>query len=212
MPQLSLQLIASIIEPALIIAILGSIDSLLTSLVADSLTRTRHNPNRELIGQGLGNVVAGVLGALPGSGATMGTVTSIRAGGRSPVAGALGAIMLLTLLLGAGWITEPIPLAALAGILMKVGWDIIDWRFITRIHHIRREYVLVMLITFTLTIFVDLITAVALGLITAGVVRSRESEREELDSVISMPVLDLVFFPHAEDVMGIDPLRVPVVW
>lgn len=92
-PQLQWHVFTRMIEPALVIALLGSIDSLLTSLVADSLTRTRHNPNRELIGQGLGNLAAGLVGGLPGAGATMGTVTSIRAGGRSPVAGALGAII-----------------------------------------------------------------------------------------------------------------------
>ena len=121
-------------------------------------------------------MVAGLLGALPGAGNTTGTVTSIRAGGRSPLAGALGAIMLLGVVLGAGWLAESIPLAVLAAILATIGWGIIDWRFLARIHLIRREYVLEMLITFSVTVFVDLITAVALGLIAAGVVRSRESE------------------------------------
>ena len=121
MPRLEWGLIGSLVEPALIIALLGSIDSLLTSLVADSQTRTRHNPNRELVGQGIGNLAAGILGTLPGAGATMGTVTNIRAGGRSPLAGVLAAVLLLALLLGFGWIAEPVPLAVLAGILMKVG-------------------------------------------------------------------------------------------
>ena len=210
-PQLSPGFLMGIVEPALVIALLGSIDSLLTSLVADSLTRTRHNPNRELVGQGIGNCVAGAIGALPGAGATMGTVTNIRAGGRSPVAGALGAIMLLTMILGIGRVAEPIPLAVLAGILIKVGWDIIDWRFLTRMHHIRREYVLVMLTTFLLTVFIDLITAVALGLIIAGVVRSQELQQSELDSVISLPMLDLDLLPYAEDALGgIDPFHLPV--
>ena len=209
-PQLQWNLLARMIEPALVIALLGSIDSLLTSLVADSLTRTRHNPNQELIGQGLGNLVAGLVGGLPGAGATMGTVTSIRSGGRSRVAGALGALLLLTLLLGAGRIAEPIPLAVLAGILIKIGWDIVDWRFFTRFHLIRREYVMVMLLTFSVTVFVDLITAVALGLIAAGVVRSRESERHELDSVSSIPLLDPAFFPDSENLLEVDPYRMPV--
>ena len=162
------------------------------------------------MGQGLGNLVAGFVGALPGAGATMGTVTSIRAGGRSPLAGALRAVILLALLMGAGWIVEPVPLAVLAGILLKIGWDIIDWRFLTRIRRIRHEYVLVMLITFTLTIFVDLITAVALGLIAAGVLRSRESERVELDRVTSVPLVDPGFFPEDPGLHEIDPYRMPV--
>ena len=155
-------------------------------------------------------MVAGLLGALPGAGNTTGTVTSIRAGGRSPLAGALGAIMLLGVVLGAGWLAESIPLAVLAAILATIGWGIIDWRFLARIHLIRREYVLEMLITFSVTVFVDLITAVALGLIAAGVVRSRESERPELDSVKSMPLLDPRFFPETDELVDVDPFSVPV--
>ncbi len=206
-PRLDWGSIASFVQPALMIALLGSIDSLLTSLVADSQTRTRHNPNRELVGQGLGNLAAGVVGGLPGAGATMGTVTSIRAGGRSPLAGALAAVLLLALLLEFGWIAEPIPHAVLAGILIKVGWDIIDWRFVVRLRAIRREYVLVMLLTFLVTVFVDLVTAVALGLIATGVVRSMDRTRTELDSVLSVPLLDPAFVP---DVADIDPYRLPV--
>lgn len=206
-PTLEWTLIPKLVEPALIFALLGSIDSLLTSLVADSQTRTRHNPNRELVGQGLGNFMAGILGALPGAGATMGTVTSIRAGGRTPLAGALAAIILLGLLLEFGWVAEPIPLAVLAGILMKVGWDIIDWRFVLRLRAIRIEYVTVMLLTFFVTLFVDLITAVALGLVAAGVVRSRDLRQGELDSVLSVPLLDTDSISNIAD---FDPTQVPV--
>ena len=187
------------VEPALILALLGSVDSLLTSLIADSLTGTRHNPNRELVGQGLGNVVAGLFGALPGAGATMGTVTNIRAGGRSPVSGALRALLLLALVLGLGRYVEPIPLAALAGVLMEVGWDIIDWRLLSRVHRIRRDHLVVMTMTLALTVFVDLITAVAIGLIAAGMSHARRIERMELDSVVSVPILDRTFFGGAQD-------------
>lgn len=206
-PQIELGLIGDFLEPALILALLSSIDSLLTSLVADSQTRTRHNPDRELVGQGLGNLAAGILGALPGAGATLGTVTNIRAGGRSPLAGILTAVLLLGLLLGFGWITEPIPLAVLAGILIKVGWDIIDWRFVAHLRAIRLEYVLIMLLTFLVTVFVDLVTAVALGLIAAGVVRSRDLTQNELGGVFSLPILDFDFLPSLEE---IDPYSLPV--
>ena len=187
------------LEPALILALLGSVDSLLTSLVADSLTGRRHNPDRELIGQGIGNMVAGFFGALPGAGATLGTVTNIRAGGQTPVSGALRAVFLLLLVLGLGRYVEPIPLAALAGVLMKVGWDIIDWRLLCRMHRIRREHLLVMLMTLTLTVFVDLVTAVAIGLIAAGMTHARQLERLELDSVVSVPLLDRKFFAQGEE-------------
>lgn len=200
-PEITPGFLASALQPAFILALLGSIDSLLTSLVADSITRTRHNPNRELMGQGLGNFVAGIVGALPGAGATMGTVVNIRAGGRTPVSGALRSIVLLALVLGLGQIAEPIPHAVLAGILIKVGWDIIDWRFVTRVRHVPREYLMVMLMTLLLTVFVDLVTAVALGLIASAVMRARQSEQLELDSVVSVPLLDQTFLsdPDADE-------------
>ena len=194
-PELAPGILIGFLQPAFILALLGSIDSLLTSLVADALTRTAHNPNRELVGQGIGNVAAGLVGGLPGAGATMGTVVNIRAGGRTPVSGVLRSAVLLALVLEIGGITEPIPHAVLAGILMKVGWDIIDWRFLTRIRHIRRDYLVIMVLTLILTVFVGLITAVALGLIAAGIARAKESERLELDSVVSVPLLDQAFLP-----------------
>ena len=194
LPALSLGFLGHAVQPALIIALLGSIDSLLTSLIADSLTRTQHNPNRELMGQGIGNMVSGFIGGLPGAGATLGTVVNLRAGGRTPVSGALRAAVLLALVLGLGRYVEEIPHAVLAGILAKVGWDIIDWRFLTRIHHIPKEHLLVMLITFGLTVFLDLVTAVAIGLIAAGMAGARQLERLELDSVVSVPILDQTFF------------------
>ena len=193
LPELSVGELAGTVQAALIIALLGSIDSLLTSLVADAMTRTRHNPNRELIGQGIGNMAAGFIGGLPGAGATMGTVVNIRAGGSTQVSGVLRALILLALVLGLGRLVESIPHAALAGILMKVGWDIIDWRFLTRIHRVQREHLLVMLITLLLTVFLDLVTAVAIGLIAAGMANARLWERLELDSVISVPLLDRSF-------------------
>ncbi|MCY3928664.1 MAG: SulP family inorganic anion transporter [Acidobacteria bacterium] len=182
------------LQPALILALLGSVDSLLTSLVADSLTGTRHNPNRELVGQGIGNMVSGMLGGLPGAGATMGTVVNIRAGGSTPVSGALRATFLLLLAVGLGPVVEPVPHAVLAAIMMKVGWDIIDWPLVARVHRIRREHLFVMLLTLGLTVLVDLVTAVAVGLIAAGMAHARRLERLELDSVVSVPLLDRTFF------------------
>ncbi len=190
------------LQPALILALLGSVDSLLTSLVADSLTGQRHNPNRELVGQGIGNIVAGVFGGLPGAGATMGTVTNIRAGGTTQVSGALRAVLVLGLLLGLGRYVEPIPHAVLAGILMKVGWDIIDWRLLTRIHRIRRAHLVVMLVTLSLTVFVDLVTAVAIGLIVAGMAHAQAMEVLELDSVVSVPLLDSAFFTGRPEMLA----------
>ena len=193
LPEISPSILARAAQPALTIALLGSIDSLLTSLVADSMTRSRHNPNRELVGQGIGNTAVGLISAVPGAGATMGTVVNIRAGGRTRVSGVIRSAILLALVLGLGRYVEFIPLAALAGILMKVGYDIIDWRFITRIHRIGRQHLVVMLVTLGLTVFVDLITAVAIGLIVAAMAHARQFELLELDRVISTPLLDSEF-------------------
>ncbi|MXY44874.1 MAG: SulP family inorganic anion transporter [Dehalococcoidia bacterium] len=204
LPELSVGALGRGVQPALIIALLGSIDSLLTSLVADAMTRTRHNPNRELIGQGIGNMAAGFIGGLPGAGATMGTVVNIRAGGSTQVSGVLRAVILLALILGLGRYVESIPHAALAGILMKVGWDIIDWRFLTRVHRVQREHLLVMVITLLLTVFLDLVTAVAIGLIAAGMASARLWERLELDSVISVPLLDRNFLYGKNEFEGFD--------
>ena len=204
LPTVSVDLLTSAIQPALTLALLGSIDSLLTSLIADAITRTRHSPDRELIGQGIGNMVAGFIWGLPGAGATLGTVVNIRAGGRTQVSGVLRAAILLALVLGLGKYVEVIPHAVLAGILMKVGWDIIDWRFITRIHRVQREHLLVMVITMGLTVFVDLVTAVVVGLIAAGMAYSRQLERLELDNVVSVPLSDQSFLMIEEDGDDVD--------
>ena len=199
LPDLGGSVLLEAVQPAIIIALLGSIDSLLTSLIADSMTRTRHNPNRELVGQGIGNMAAGFIGGLPGAGATLGTVVNLRAGGRTPVSGVLRAAILLALVLGLGRYVESIPHAALAGILLKVGWDIIDWRFLTRIHRVQREHLVVMLITLGMTVFLDLVTAVGIGLIAAGMASARQFERLQLDAVISTPLLDRTFLGPGKD-------------
>ena len=206
----SVDFLIGAIHPAIILALLGSVDSLLTSLIADSLTGTRHKPNRELIGQGLGNMVAGLFGGLPGAGATMGTVTNIRAGGATQVSGMLRSILLVAFLLGLGRFVEPIPHAALAGILMKIGWDVIDWRLLLRIHRIQRHYLFVMLMTLGLTVLVDLVTAVAIGLIAAGMAHARQLEGLELDSVVSVPLLDRTFFAGDARMANVDPLSARV--
>jgi len=190
LPVFALSSLSNILPSALILALLGSIDSLLTSLVADSITRTRHDSDRELIGQGIGNMIAGLIGGLPGAGATMRTVVNVRAGGRTPISGALHAVILLALVLGLGPLAEKIPHAVLAGILMKVGWDIIDWGYIRRCHRAPREKVLVMLVTLGLTVFVNLITAVAVGLILAGFITAKWMEKEELKGITGLALSD----------------------
>lgn len=180
LPAVEIGVLPQLLQAAFVLALLGSIDSLLTSLVADSVTRTRHDSDKELIGQGLGNVVAGLIGALPGAGATMRTLVNIRAGGRTPLAGALHALILLALALGLGPVVAHVPHAVLAAILMKVGWDIIDWGYLKRMRRAPREKFFVMLVTLALTVFVDLITAVAVGIILASFVSARHMAHDEL--------------------------------
>ncbi len=167
-PVFQLDQIKDMLVYGLMLATLGSIDSLLTSLVADNITRTQHNSDRELIGQGIGNTIAGLFGGLPGAGATMRTVVNVRAGGKTPLSGIVHGLILLIIVLGAGSLTESIPHAILAGILIKVGIDIIDWSFLKRAHRISLKAAAIMYGVLLLTVFVDLITAVAVGVFVAN--------------------------------------------
>jgi SulP family sulfate permease len=180
LPSLHFDAVHVVIEEAIVLAMLGSLDSLLTSLVCDNMTRTQHGSNRELIGQGIGNAVAGLFGGLPGAGATMRSVVNIRTGGRTPISGVFHAVVLLAVLLGLGPLAEQIPLAVLAGILMKVGVDIIDWRFLKHIHNAPRADVAIMLVVSALTILTDLIMAVAVGLVLASVLFVKQMADLEL--------------------------------
>lgn len=198
------------IQPALILALLSSITSLFACTIADSLTGSQHNANRELVGQGIGTMSAGIIGALPGSGAPVSTAASIGAGGTTRVAGLLRSAFLLSLLLGLSGLAEPIPLAVLAVILIKLGWDLVDWGLLRRIHHLRSEHLIVMLTTMGLTIFVDLITAGVIGLILAGMAHARQIERFELDSVISVPLSDQMLFELTEGPGKADPFEARV--
>ena len=194
LPMPSVAMLVSSMEPAIILALFASMRTLITSLVADSFTGARHDPNRELVGQGIGNVAAGLIGGMPAAGATQLTVANILSGGRTRVSSVVPSLLILALMLGMAPLVEPIPLAVLAAILMRIGWRIIDWRLLVRAHRIPRRHLAVMMATMSLTVFIDLITAVAIGLIVAGLVRARQLEYLELDNVISVPLLDRTFF------------------
>ena len=206
----SLDFLARAVEPALVLALIGSVVSLLTSLVADSLTRTSHDPDRELIGQGVGNMAAGVVGGLPGGGTPVYTVPNIRAGGTTRAAGVTFAVFLLALLLGLGSYVESIPLAALAAVLIKVGWDLVDWHLLTRLRRLRRDHAVVMVTTLALAVFVDLVVAVAVGLVISVLARAGKLERAEHDSVVSVPLLDQVFLHDGEEAEDSDPFSARV--
>ena len=159
---------ASII-PGLTLAGLGSIDTLLTSVVADNITKTHHNSNRELVGQGIGNMVSGLFCGISGAGATMRTVVNVKSGGRTQISGMVHSLLLLAVLLGLGSLVRYVPLSVLAGILITVGWGIIDFKGFKDLPKIPRADAVVLIIVFLLTVFVDLLTAVGIGMVIACV-------------------------------------------
>ncbi|WP_018983394.1 SulP family inorganic anion transporter [Salinimonas chungwhensis] len=176
-----------VLEAAFILAILGAIDSLLTSLVADNMTRTRHDSNRELIGQGIGNTVAGLIGGIAGAGATMRTVVNIRSGGKDRISGMTHALVLLAIVLGLSPLAAKIPHAVLAGILVKVGLDIIDWGYLKRAHTGPRWDFALMALVLGLTVFVDLITAVGVGVVLAALAYVRQVAQLQLEELNQLP-------------------------
>lgn len=186
LPHIDVALLVDMLKSALILAVLGSIDSLLTSLVADNITRGNHESDRELIGQGVGNTVSGLFGGLPGAGATMRTVVNVRAGGLTPLSGAIHALLLLVVALGAGAFVSYVPHAVLAGILIKVGTDIIDWDYLRRLRHAPRAGVVMMLTVLALTVFVDLITAVGVGMVMASLVFVKRMSDLQLASITAI--------------------------
>lgn len=170
--------ISPYIFTALTLAILGAIDSLLTSVVADNMTKTKHKPNRELVGQGIGNSIASIFGGIPGAGATIRTVVNINAGGKTKLSGMIAGVMLLVVLLGLGSVASKIPQSVLAGILVTVGIGVMDYKGLRAISSLPKDIkigplklsseVLIMLTVMMLATFWDLIYAVGIGLVFAS--------------------------------------------
>ncbi|MEJ2321876.1 MAG: SulP family inorganic anion transporter [Gammaproteobacteria bacterium] len=188
LPELQLPLFTAdqwqtMILDAAVLAVLGSIDALLTSVIAENLTRKEGNANKELVGQGIGNLASGLFGGMPGAGATMGTVVNIQTGGRSALSGLTRALLLLVVVLWAADLTAEIPLAVLAGIALKVGVDIIDWSFLKRAHIVSMRATLIMYGVIALTVFVDLIAAVAIGVFIANLLTIERMAKLQSESV-----------------------------
>ncbi|MDF1882219.1 SulP family inorganic anion transporter [Sulfurimonas sp. MAG313] len=172
--------------PAITLAALGAIDSLLTSVVADNMTKTQHKSNQELIGQGIGNSIAGLFGGLPGAGATMRTVVNINAGGKTKLSGITHGVILIIILFGAGEYARLIPLPVLAGILITVGLGIIDYKGLKHIKEVPKADAIVMLIVLILTVFVDLLQAVAVGMVLASILFMKQmSDNAEAKSQVN---------------------------
>ena len=196
LPELKLGTVASInasditliIELALTLSLLGAIDSLLTSVIADNMTKTKHHSNRELMGQGIGNIMAGCIGGLPGAGATVRTLVNINAGGRTPLSGLTHGFVLLATLLGLGNYAQQIPIPVLAGILITVGIGIIDYKGFRHIKSVPRTDAIVMLIVLGMTVFVDLIQAVAVGLILSSILFMKQMSDQLSSEVKVLPL------------------------
>jgi len=179
-----------IFKAGLVLAVLGAIDSLLTSLVADNISQTKHNSDRELIGQGIGNAIAGLFSGLPGAGATMRTVINVKSGGQTPISGMVHSLVLLIVLVGAGPLAEKIPTSLLAGILIKVGLDIIDWGFLRRAHKLSLKTAAVMYGVLLMTVFWDLIWAVLVGVFIANMLTIDSITETQLEGMDADNPLD----------------------
>lgn len=169
LPVLRIEDLSGLVADAVVLGLLGSIDSLLTAVIADSLTRSEHNSDKELIGQGVGNIVSGLFGGLPGAGATMGTVVNVQTGGRTAWSGVIRTVVLLAVVAGASRLTAWIPIAVLAAIAVRVGINVLDWSFLRRAHRLSWRSAAIMYLVIGLTVFLDLIVAVAVGVFLANI-------------------------------------------
>ena len=167
-PHFRADLIHGLLGPAFTVAMLGAIESLMSAVVADRMSNDHHNPNVELVAQGVANIVSPMFGGLPATGAIARTATNIRAGAKSPVAGMIHALTLLCVLLFAAPLASYIPMAALAGILMVVAYNMGEWREIPQLLKLTKTDISIWLVTFALTVFADLTVAVEAGMILAA--------------------------------------------
>ncbi len=196
--EFRLQSITPFVFTALTLALLGSIDSLLTSVVADNMTKTKHDPNKELVGQGIGNSIAAVFGGIPGAGATIRTVVNINAGGKTKLSGMISGILLMTILLALGPVASQIPAAVLAGILITVGIKVMDYKGLKAIPSLPRDLkigplrismeVIIMMVVLVLSTLWNLVYAVGIGLVIASLMFMKKigdltAKRSEIRSV-----------------------------
>ena len=213
----SLGSITPYIFTALTLALLGAIDSLLTSVVADNMTKTKHQPNKELIGQGIGNSIGAIFGGIPGAGATIRTVVNINAGGKTRLSGMMAGVLLLVILLALGPVASQIPAAVLAGILITVGIGVMDYKGLKAIPDMPRAEVIIMITVLVLSSVWNLVYAVGIGLVIAslmfmkkiGDVTAEHSSVESFDRSKAWP--DEVDFPeNLKDKVFIKHIRGPL--
>ncbi|EGQ7930712.1 TPA: SulP family inorganic anion transporter [Vibrio vulnificus] len=202
-PVINGEIFTAMVIDALVLGTLGCIDTLLTAVIGDSLTRKEHDSDKELRGQGLANMLSGLFGALPGAGATMGTVTNIQVGARSPLSGVIRALILALVVLVASGLTEPIPMAVLAGIAVYVGFGILDWSFIQRAHRVSVQGMAIMYGVMLLTVFVDLIVAVGLGVFISNILIIERLSRVQAKQVKAISDADENDVPLTDSERGL---------
>ncbi|AIL71557.1 SulP family inorganic anion transporter [Vibrio vulnificus] len=202
-PVINGEIFTAMVIDALVLGTLGCIDTLLTAVIGDSLTRKEHDSDKELRGQGFANMISGLFGALPGAGATMGTVTNIQVGARSPLSGVIRAMILALVVLVASGLTEPIPMAVLAGIAVYVGFGILDWSFIQRAHRVSVQGMAIMYGVMLLTVFVDLIVAVGLGVFISNILIIERLSREQAKQVKAISDADENDVPLTDSERGL---------
>ncbi len=187
LPDIQFSTIQSLIQPAIAIALLGAIESLLSAVVADGMTGERHRSNMELVAQGSANILSGLFGGIPATGAIARTATNVRSGGRTPIAGIIHALMLLLIMLLLAPLAKHIPMACLAGILIVVAWNMGEWKHFADLLRSNRMDVLVLLTTFLLTVFFDLIIAIQVGVILSSFIfMKRMSEATAIKTTASI--------------------------
>jgi len=209
--QFSFSAIKPYIFTAFTLALLGAIDSLLTSVVADNMTKTKHKPDKELVGQGIGNSIASIFGGLPGAGATIRTVVNIKSGGKTKLSGMIAAVILLLILLTLGPIASKIPAAVLAGVLITVGIGVMDYKGLKAIPSLPKDVkigpikisseVIIMLVVLLLSTFWDLVYAVGIGLVIASLIFMKKigdltAERSDVKTLKEEAWADEVEFPE----------------
>jgi len=203
--EIKLSDINLIIIPAITLASLGMIDTLLTSVVADNITKTKHNSNKELIGQGIGNIAASLIGGIPGAGATMRTVVNIKSGGKTKLSGVIHALLLILILLGLGKYVAYIPLSALAGVLITVGISILDMKGLKSIVTVSKSDAFILLTVLILTVFVDLLQAVGIGMVIASVIFMRKAS-DMVEKSTSLNKVDI----YDREVIWDDEIKQPL--
>ena len=190
MPTFTAEQFQTMVLDGIVLGILGCIDSMLTSVISDNLTRSEHKSDKELIGQGVGNLASGLFGGLPGAGATMGTVVNIQTGAKTALSGLVRVAVLVVAVFGASTLISVIPIAVLAGIAIKVGIDILDWSFIKRAHKVSKQTSFIMCGVLLLTVFVDLVVAVGIGLFIANIITIEKLSASQAKNIKAISDVD----------------------